>query len=692
MNFFEESKASAAIEDLFVHLNPMIHIAGSSENTLEMLLYLAEVDPNFHKLELVKEMRRTLRETLTTKIEKLVNSYLEENEGKMREENVIDNLSDKIFKDKTFIDLKSNFEYLIKETIDEMTVKAETNLFKDMFLNDNDLMTKISPVSSNETSLNSSLNQSGFLFLNPAQYTTIAESLKKKHLYGNLHNSINLLLTVTPGEPVSQPLWPSIRKSLREFLQSDDNELFDKALQFHVRLLSSQIHGAVKEGFLNLVETLSGFWLSKKLIQRVSYKNSNIIVEENKILIIMKILVHFLKEFPSVWIRYPAQYVTEIIDYFFSIFSIHVTRKGEERMSFLDMLSLVDPKASWFHAWTHGEFGRKKVFDALKSKSSLLSSSLSFCFSYLAEERKLVAGQFNDSLSSTMLKFLKFNHCLSILFCIIKYSDGREMFPIYDHVRKDYFTIKKVLHVFVNALKLLKQNFASKVILKKFSNFCYSMENLCKLFCELGMVDFFIEILPLEEHTNKSIELKTWYFKLILEFFISINSTSIGHEYLLTGKLSKSSSKIPLLINTQTPAQKIFTFTKSLIISKHFLSAEVVKTSAMLSCYLLQTPFGRHIFLNHSLITDLMLYLQEEFNVGDKKYLPKQICQTDLRAHFEQHFEYVIEKLLLSHRGLLMMERNNVLPQVLNLVLPHLAMQGKISCELLNSIVSSQKG
>ncbi|KAK8741124.1 hypothetical protein OTU49_002505, partial [Cherax quadricarinatus] len=217
------------VKDLLAHMDPMIYLAGTADNTSEMLSYLADMDPAFHKLQLVKNLRKGIREELSKAIEGHVENYLEEQKGKMRSENPIDFLVERIESDDVFNDFVKNVRTNMENSVQYITNHFDDEIVTGMFANDEDENTyNVSPNDSNESSLNSSLNQSGLLFLHPAQYHNIAKSLQNKKEMETLSDSLNILLAVTPGEPVMQDCWPEIKKGLRECLLDDVPEIFDK--------------------------------------------------------------------------------------------------------------------------------------------------------------------------------------------------------------------------------------------------------------------------------------------------------------------------------------------------------------------------------------------------------------------------------------------------------------------------------
>ena len=682
------------IKDLLQHLTPMINMAGSSENTLEMLLYLAEMDPTFHKIELVKFIRQEIRSNLSNKIEGNIDKYLKEHEKKLKDENPLENLTRKITKDNSFLNFKAGLQLFLEQEVQKFSLKAEKNLFTDLLAeNENEIQNSVSsPPTSTETSLNSSLNQSSFLFLHPAQYINIAESLQKKQNLEHVRDSLNLLLAVTPGEPVYQENWDSLKKGLKECLQVNHDEIFIKALRFHVRLLTSQVQIAIKEGYLNLLDAISSFWLSKKLMERVPSKNErSVTVEDDSLLMLMKLLSTFMKDLPLLWIRYPSNYTSEIIE---ATFNVYVNPRDDKKITFLDVISLVDPKANWFRAWTHNQFGRKRTFQVLKSNPIFLSHSVSYCIAYVQKTHDYPIKVATTSVQPELSGFYSFNHSLQIILTILKYSEGRELFPVNDHTNDDHISIKKMLQILAHVCDNSKQKMVTKSILINLFNFCHLKENLCTLVCDVGVVDILIQVVQRLEQTTKPKEFKVWFAKAILNFFISINSTASGHEFLITGKLPKVTSKTYLTANIQTPAQIILALTRACL-ARRWIEWQIKELSVQLSSSLLRSPLGRHLFLSHPLFNSLVRSLQETFNIKYNDLISARVEASPDSRPFSldyKHAKSFLETLIASHKGIITLEKNSVLMPVLETALPAIASRGEMSLKLLNRLVCSEQG
>ena len=691
---FNDSEVINDIQNLLIHMNSMINVAGSSENTLEMLLYLAEMDPNFHKLELVKTIRKELRENLTSKVEQCVDDYLKQHQKHMRNENPLETITFKVAQDNTFLEFKNNLEFALEKGAHVLSKQAAKDSFSDLMIeNELNAINTSSPAPSTETSLNSSLNQSGFLFLHPAQYVTIAESLQKKQNLDYVEESLNLLLSVTPGEPVYQENWPTMKSSLKECLQVNHDDIFQKTLRFHVRLLTSQIQIAVKEGYLNMLDAISGFWLSKKLVGRIaSKKQSSIAITDDKLFHLVKILCSFMKELPMLWIRYPVNYIFEMVE---GTMRILFDSKDEERMSILDILSIIDPKSTWIRSWTHSQFGRKKTFEVLKVNTMLLSHSFSYCVIYLERIHDYPIKMSKNLVQKELSEFYKFSHSLEVVMTVLKYNQGREFFPIYESFKEEHISINQFFSLLGKACYKPNQKMVIKTILRSLIMFCHLKESLCKLLCESGVVDVLIQVIQNLEEIKREKDMKIWFAHSVLSFFRSVNSTASGHEYLVTGRLlSKTTSKTQLTTAAQTPAQVILALTRTWL-ARRWISAQLKEMSVQLSCSLLRSPLGRHLFIGHKLFNSLVKFLQEAFNIkyNDLIATPVQITPDSRPFVLDyKHAKAFLETLITSHKGIVTLERNSVLLPVLETALPNLASRGEISCKLLNRLVCSEQG
>lgn len=678
------------LKDLLHHLTPWICNEESSESSIDLLQHLSEVHPNFHKINFVKFLRTNLRDSLSGEVEKSVNLYLDSHKGKIKNESSVEDICQILFKEKAYIDFESGLEDSLRHSTADLIKEFDENGFED-FISKSIERAQSKNVSphSHESSLSSSLNQSGFLFINPSEYEIILENLTMKPTSESVHNALNMLLAVTPGEIVSQTLWSKLRKSLKEILQSDIDGFFYKSLRFHSRLIGSQIHLDVKEGCLNIIEALSGLWISKKLHQNLPNKNSVLILEGNKVLILTRVLVTFLRDYPLVSIRYSSQYISEIIEAFLQIFAIKCSHIKEEKLSFFDILCFIDPKALWFRSWTHSSHIKKILFDTLQGEPALLLCSINWIFFYVEQQKACnLKTPSSGTINTQDFDFLKFHFSVSIVFSIMQHAYGRALFPLYDHKRMLNYSMKKILHALSSTVKISNQYLTVKIIMLKFSDICEASESSCKLLCEYGIVDYFIDVL------RKSCEFlvsgeKDLCFMPVIEFLIKVSHSACGNEFLITGK-SRRSSKSYLIKNAETPAQKILEVLHSLFLKEIELTTRMFYSGFLLIASILSSPLGFHLHMDHPIIHDFFANLKCTYCFEAKK------TEFDVNSEYKSYFINCLgsltKKLLHCSEGIVFLMKYDLLEPALGNFLPQIVKDGELSTHLIINVVKFYRG
>nr|XP_053646284.1 protein broad-minded-like [Cherax quadricarinatus] len=692
------------VKDLLAHMDPMIYLAGTADNTSEMLSYLADMDPAFHKLQLVKNLRKGMREELSKAIEGHVENYLEEQKGKMRSENPIDFLVERIESDDVFNDFVKNVRTNMENSVQYITNHFDDEIVTGMFANDEDENTyNVSPNDSNESSLNSSLNQSGLLFLHPAQYHNIAKSLQNKKEMETLSDSLNILLAVTPGEPVMQDCWPEIKKGLRECLLDDVPEIFDKALKVHCKLLTSQVHNAVKEAYLNLLSAVAGFYMSKRFLSKIPLKGDNVNLHScESIIRLLKILIEFQKELPLLWIRYPERFVDDMVEATFNLLGLNLSMKDNKQMTALDMYCLVDPEASWLKRWVHGQWGRSKTFSAMRSNSMVLFHSVSVCINYLENLAEISLSDTRDVISSSLLAHLRFMHGINLIMSVLEFSDGRKLFPVNVPSKEELVTMQGIIQTLIRALNSNTSALINKEVSSLLQNFCSHDEMKSWILCDAGVVELLLqEVSSSEKFPDDKKEMKgelekkipVSYIKAVLVILDTILSTNNGQKYILLGRKRKSSSKSGLSGIINSPAHEVMSLVLRLLRNKQ-TSSDMKRLAISVCCNLLASPVGIHMCAQHPLIESVIEHLK---NKSKSVSTERKLEEIESRASMSLHLSVpqslpLLTTLLLSYKGFFLLAREGVLPLALTQVLPEMARKGTLNAKILASVCCSPEG
>ncbi|XP_063889344.1 protein broad-minded-like [Scylla paramamosain] len=689
------------VKDLLAHMDPMIYLAGTADNTSEMLMYLADMDPSFHKLHLVKSLRMGMRESLTSTIEEHVAHYLQEQKGKMHSENPVDFLVEKILDDSKYGDFVRNTKLSLENSIHNISENFDDEIVTGMFGNDDDDPTySVSPNESNESSLNSSLNQSGLMFLHPAQYDNIAESLTGKRDYESRNDSLNILISVSPGEPVMQDGWPDIRKGLRDCLFEECDEIFDKSLKVHCRLLTSQVHNAVKEAYLNLLDAVAGFYFFKQHVAKIPVRGEKIHLKTCENLIrILKILIEFQNELPLIWIRYPERYVDDMVEATIRLLGLQPPSRDLQLMTVLDMYSVVDPDASWLKRWLHGQWGRTKTFAAMKSNSVVLLNSVSHCIKYLESCIPIPYSEASeDFLSAGFVAYLQFIHSINLILTVLSFLDGRKLFPVNVPSKDELVTVQGILQTLVKAVNNNISKLLTSKICDMLCRFCSQDEARCSVVCDAGIVEALLQgVSRFEEGQAKQedseIRGSCSYIRAVLLLLDAITSTHLGQRYILLGRKRKASSKSGLSGISSSLACEVLDLILLLMKSKR-AGSDLKQLSISVCSSLLASPIGIHVCIDHPFIEGFLGHLKARSRAGSQARFPQgDGCRTyePLVLSVPQSLP-LLTTLLLSFRGVFLLEGEGVLPLALSRVMPELVRKGGLTPRILAHICSSQQG
>ena len=545
------------IKELLLRLAPAISASGSSENTPQILMFLPDTDPNFHTLEIVKRMRAEIREELTESIENIIDDCIEND---FDDENPPSTILNTLFQQDTFQVFMNKFQNnlmdsceMLHQNFDKEIGSVLMNYHLTRNFKGNNLNTDSS---SNLSSLNSSLNQTGFIFLSSMQYESIAATLKNEQMIEQWIESLNSLLEVSPSEPVEQNSWNDLKKGLRNTLhveldegQPKTLEIFNKSLQIHSKLLSSQNQVAVTEAVSNLIKALSDYWFYKRLLTSIpSYVNNSICYEKSySIFAIAKLLLAFMKELPFLWVRYSENKVDELVDQWLTFLSFK--SENEKYLSVTDVFAILDPECRWASIWLHSSYSRSHVFKSLTRNTTLLTSAIRTCLDGCNENQSKRPpenfAQENDiEMQAELVYIIRYRYNLNLLVEIIQYSEGMALFPI----KLQSYAVP------ISLPEIFSKLYSTRLINSDKHTFISFMEKIlefqrqyCKVsssfLCDIGMHSKYI--MDLDSNLEN---LSETYINYILKSLDSLLSCDIGISYI---SWDNSFSTKPLLQNLE---------------------------------------------------------------------------------------------------------------------------------------------
>ena len=618
----EQAGGVKQVKELLSRLSPMISMSGTSENTPDILMFLSDTDPNFHTLQLVRSMRSSARSQLGDTIKRLAEEYVNNKQKSNTEENPIVSVLNSLFQEENFLSYMENFQNNLMASCDYLHQNFNTEATSVMleYCLASNMMdgTGRPESSSNSSSLNSSLNQSGFLFLTPLQYDSIAATLMNKQATEKWPDCLNQLLAVTPGEPVIQDSWKDIKKGLQNclhipFLRSTSQfteEIFDKSLMVHSKLLGSQTQSGSTEANLNLLECVFEFWYSKKLIKVVPKKSHVIELEQSTSLFkIIRLLLQFQMELPQLWIRYPEHLTFMLVEKWMDFLADKCENK--DYLSCCDLISLLDPDASWMKCWLHGRYSRSKVINVLARSPALLKYHLKVADHFIAnassyEESPTKVSDSGESISESHLEQIKFLYSVNFLLELLKYRDGRQLFP--NSLGKDdkKTTPEKLLGQLLGFLD--NDSYSTTFIIRQILNeFCCANDGVIELICKAGLPQLYVGNLLRNRHKmgRKSLTLQLSTLNSV------ISNSGRGLLHVLIGDADNG---ITSLIPTAECDSLLKLFAR-LIVEEHETSSSYTQAFSM-CVSLLNHPVGQYLYAQHQTFRQAFTNLT---NLYDKK-------------------------------------------------------------------------
>ncbi|PIK61696.1 hypothetical protein BSL78_01400 [Apostichopus japonicus] len=303
-------------------------------------------------------------------------------------------------------------------------------------------------MSDDSSSLDSSFNQSAFLFMNQEHFVAIAENLEPGKPLDVRREAIQTLLQIPPSDVVACEQWDTLRASLLAALSDGDEILSDKSLRFHARMFSSNSHSVMREVYMSLVQHLSSCFSSSK--RKVALIKDGVDVSDLETEVLLKkfrLMNEFQIEAESYWIRFPERFLDEVTEVTFDLLvtSPNVSSGMQKPLTPSHYLAVIDPKALWFKTWMHGDYSRTAVIQLASRNLSLVEDAVEHCLAFISsrmeedavsvlsrrlERQQLESGSRRCKYTEREVQFLYFYHCLSMLGRLLCYKNGRALFPL----------------------------------------------------------------------------------------------------------------------------------------------------------------------------------------------------------------------------------------------------------------------
>lgn len=282
----------------------------------------------------------------------------------------------------------------------------------------------------------------------PQQYQQLAEDISSRKPAQIRIDSLKILVGAHLSDAVEGPHWAQFRRGLREALCDENDVIFSLGLKIHAKLIaSSSVHIATKEAFLNLIESLSTHFTSRKMLPYLPTYDSGIDLNKPlhfRIMKIIQLISDAQREIPKEWIRFSTRKVEEMIESFIDLLAMH-TYDGCSKEKFLfpfHLLSVIDPNAIWSRHWLNGLFSRNLLLRALERTPPLIRFLNETILKWMEDFDAIQYWNIKSGLQylkdnphclfipGYIVQYTVFTSCVIMLRSLLPYEGGRSLFPI----------------------------------------------------------------------------------------------------------------------------------------------------------------------------------------------------------------------------------------------------------------------
>ncbi|XP_053402163.1 protein broad-minded-like isoform X2 [Mercenaria mercenaria] len=451
------------LRQLVISFEPHIREAGSAEHVEETLHHLEESDENFHRYEFVKQLKKKIEEILGPQIE----DEIEKHGGRVDngQETLVNKITERIIKSKPYADLTKKLKSNVVEAMNDLMRNFDAEFgvgshSAGRYPNKDDRMRPFNDSEETESSLDSSYNH-GSLFMNSEYLQQVAEKMSKTKDSGTRREALQNMNTVRIDDVISCDHFQVIKKHILDALLDSDEQIVALSLKFVTRAFTTT-SPHTKDIYTLLTEHLICHFHNRKS-NMPKIKNGLDITrpEIRRILTAFRLMNEFQQETINYWIRYPEQYLEEVLVSTLNLLSIHHvgTVGTSQALSPVHFVALVDTKAQWFIKWIHGNFSRSFLLDLLEKYRPFVENAVKHCLEFSAA-RKVpfdLMSDISESVSKSSfenkrayytgaeLEYAYFIHSACVIGKLLCFANGRKFFPIKLKDSEDPVSIKKLM-------------------------------------------------------------------------------------------------------------------------------------------------------------------------------------------------------------------------------------------------------
>ena len=438
------------IKEILFYLDPLIRSSGENSNAEQLLRSLQDVDGGLGQYRLATTLRSRLKDGMMDIIKEEVRSVVRKNNlsaESMQELAPI--VLQKIMESPRWRDFVSD----IKREVGLCSNQVADNIRSEGSLVERVTPTRLEQKSCQE-SLSSTWNQSNFILMQPEQLRILADQIVSSSSHNKIQ-ALNSLHLSQVTDLVSSDAWPTIKHGYRRCLADADSQIVNLSLKCHAKLMSSGSHFAVKEGFVNLVQTLSSWYTDKKM---AGVLPRNGLSDQSQVhvscLQIVRLLLQMAVDLPKTWIRFPIRYVDQIIETMTEFLSLKTANCYPPMV----LMSVIDHQATWLRDWLHPKQSRTLFINNISQCGNFLKQMMESVHLYVEQthfdhyndvQQDLKHMKTNNNFKSvkhSVIEFASFLHNTSFLCRIFSFKHGREVAGNHDRFLSSLTTFVTMQH------------------------------------------------------------------------------------------------------------------------------------------------------------------------------------------------------------------------------------------------------
>ncbi|TGZ71096.1 hypothetical protein CRM22_002828 [Opisthorchis felineus] len=261
----------------------------------------------------------------------------------------------------------------------------------------------------------------------------------------------------TECRPLKQPRAGScLKQGLEDALNDEDGILWSLALRYVCKGLETSPPN-IREPFFLLIEHVQRLFTSN--VERIPHLREDVnmaLYPMDRALRACHLLNQFHRNICQFWIRYPEQFLNEVIEQTLNVMVLNrhgggwLTGTDFGQINPLCVISLLDPHAEWFTKWMHGSYSRDPLIRHLRDDPSLVNCSLDIIMGFMnstqrrtAQTKYLPNTDVDTQLifSSEEILCALLIHSVSVIHRLLRYTRGRKLFCCSGDSATDRYTV-----------------------------------------------------------------------------------------------------------------------------------------------------------------------------------------------------------------------------------------------------------